>query len=366
MGDLASAFDLRTNALGHLTSGVQLGFIAGTLIFAFLSIADRISPSKVFFYCALAGSIFNLGLMLPTNGLSTLMLFRFSTGFFLAGIYPVGMKIAADYFNKGLGLSLGFLVGALVLGTSFPHFLKGFAFNTSWQIVIMATSGMAILGGVLIRMLVPDGPHRKAGKQFDPNAMLLVFKNPSFRAASFGYFGHMWELYTFWTFVPLILSTYIGLHPGTQWNVSIISFIIIGIGGPGCVLGGYISRTMGEKKTATLALILSGLCCLLALIMFRTTYSSLFLVFLIIWGVVVIADSPLFSTLVAKSAPSEIKGTALTIVNCIGFSLTIFSIQWTTFLLDHINIKDALALLAIGPGFGVLSLLTHRKKYEHD
>jgi MFS family permease len=175
MNDLAGSFHLLESALGHLTSAVQIGFIAGTLIFAILAIADRFSPSRIFFISAMAGAFFNLGTILETNGLSSLLAFRFLTGFFLAGIYPVGMKIAADYYRKGLGKSLGFLVGALVVGTAFPHLIKGFTGELPWRLVIILTSSIAVLGGFLMLILVPDGPYLKSKQTLDLTASLKVF-----------------------------------------------------------------------------------------------------------------------------------------------------------------------------------------------
>jgi len=195
MNDLVQAFNLPDNALGHLTSVIQLGFITGTLVFALLMIADRFPPSRVFFVSALLGSIANLGIAWGENSFSSLLGLRFITGFFLAGIYPVGMKIAADYYQAGLGKSLGWLVGALVFGTAFPHLLQVFSGTLEWTMVIYITSTLALLGGTMILLLVPPGPYRKAGTQVDLTAWFKVFKDKKFRTAAFGYFGHMWELY---------------------------------------------------------------------------------------------------------------------------------------------------------------------------
>lgn len=334
MQDLVSNFDLASNAIGTLTSAVQFGFISGTLLFAVLTITDRFSPARVFFTCALLGALSNSALLWPGNTMASLLLFRYLTGFFLAGIYPVGMKIAADYFDKGLGISLGYLVGALVLGTAFPHMLTHFDSTLSWQSVIMVTSTMASLGGMLLWALVPNGPFRKQSQQLRFNAFFTVFNNRAFRTAAFGYFGHMWELYTFWAVVPLVLMTFKTAH-NVHISVSLWSFAIIGIGGLACVLGGYVSNRIGVKETARTALLLSGCCCLLLPPIFLLGSTWLFLVFLLFWGMVVIADSPLFSTLVAQNAISEFKGTALTIVNCIGFAITIISIQTLTYLVRH-------------------------------
>jgi len=361
MADLVAVFNLNEDALGHLTSAVQFGFITGTLLFALLTIADRFSPSRVFFVCALIGALFNLGVILETNHFASLIGLRFFTGFFLAGIYPVGMKIAADYYQKGLGKSLGFLVGALVLGTAFPHLVKGLSNDIPWKMVIMATSFLALLGGLLMLFLVPDGPHRKQSQQLDLSAFFKVFENHNFRSAAFGYFGHMWELYAFWAFVPVMLTTYSNINPASSLNIPVLSFSIIGSGGLACVIGGYLSISLGTKKTATLALSLSLLCCLLSPLFFILIESaSFFIGLLIFWGMVVIADSPLFSTLVAQNAISEVKGTALTIVNCIGFSITIISIQLLTILNNIMDQRYIYIFLAIGPVLGLVALLQKR------
>ncbi|WP_055444678.1 MFS transporter [Lacinutrix himadriensis] len=359
INDLIFNFNLKADALGHLTSAVQFGFIIGTLVFAILTIADRFSPSKVFLISAVLGALFNLGVMYHANTLTSLLIFRFFTGFFLAGIYPVGMKIAADYYQKGLGKSLGFLVGALVIGTAFPHILNQMTDTFSWESVILATSSLALLGGLLMVFLVPDGPYRKPSQKTDLSIFLGVFKNREFRSVSFGYFGHMWELYAFWTFVPIMLKKYSEEHDLVQFNIPLLSFAIIGIGGFACILSGYIAQTKGTKKTAFVALLLSCICCLISPLLFSSNFENLFISFLIFWGMVVIADSPLLSTLVAQNAASEIKGTALTIVNCIGFSITIISIQLITKMLELTDSNSIYTILAIGPIFGLIML---RKK----
>lgn len=363
MTDLLQTYDLGLDALGYLTSAVQLGFITGTLSFAFLSIADRFSPSKVFWFSALFGAAFNLGIILEGNSLGTLVFLRFLTGFSLAGIYPVGMKIASDYYRKGLGRSLGFLVGALVLGTAFPHLLKTLTGtgNLHWRLVIVTTSVIAFLGGLLVFFLVPDGPYRRQKSSPDLSTFLKVFKDHRFRGAAYGYFGHMWELYTFWAFIPVILNSYNIMHPGVEFNIPLLSFSIIAVGGLSCVAGGYISQVFGPKRTAATSLLLSGLCCLLSPLLFFQDSEILLVGFLILWGLVVVADSPLFSTLVATNAPAESRGTALTIVNSLGFATTILSIQLVSFLLVEVGPLYVLSLLAIGPALGLLGLYSKKK-----
>ena len=362
MDDLVDSFHLSQNALSNLTSAVQFGFIGGTLVFALFNIADRYSPSVVFLVSALLGGLCNWGTVLSFNTFFTLFGFRFSTGFFLAGIYPVGMKIAADHFDKELGRSLGLLVGALVLGTALPHLLKELATDLPWEVVIQLTSSLAVLGGILMILFVPDGPYRKPSQQLNLSASLVVFRTPDFRAASFGYFGHMWELYTFWAFVPVILGNYGAGSPETGLNLSTWSFLIIGIGGPACAVAGYVAAKTGTEKAANTALLASCICCLLSPLLFFSGSFLFFGVFMLFWGMSVVADSPLFSTLVAQSAPAELKGTALTIVTCIGFLITIVSLQLLTYLQGMIAPEYLYMVLALGPVLGLLYRKTKSPK----
>lgn len=359
LGDLIGVFQLPSESLGYLTSAVQFGFILGTLGFAAFTIVDRFSPSKVFFICAIVGSIFNLGIILNGNTLFSLIALRFLTGFFLAGIYPVGMKIAADYYEKGLGKSLSFLVAALVLGTAFPHLLSAFGAHIPWKGIVTTTSALALLGGLSLYILIPNGPFRRKNTSLQLSAFLKIFRNASFRKAAFGYFGHMWELYAFWAFVPVLLGTYNALHPETSFNISLWSFLIVAIGSVGCVIGGVISTRLGTKRIAFFTLLASCLCCLASPLFFMTN-SILFLALLLFWGFMVIADSPLFSTMVAHSATPTLKGTALTITNCIGFAITIVSIQLLSYTIDSIGSTYVYMLLAIGPIFGLLALLNRK------
>lgn len=337
-----------------MTSAVQFGFIVGTLLFAFFTIADRYSARKVYFACSLLGSLSNLGLYLLADGLATLLLFRFMTGFFLAGIYPVGMKIAAGWYQRGLGLALGWLVGALVLGTAFPHLIKSMNQSLPWEIVIISVSIISAAGGCLIRLLVPDGPYLVKGTRFNRKAFAVIFRSRDLRSASFGYFGHMWELYTVWALIPVLLAHYDRMTQQAL-NVSGWSFVAIGAGGLGCVVGGFASKKFGSSAVAFFQLLASGLCCLLTPLMFHAP-PALFLSFLVFWGIVVVGDSPQFSTLTAKTAPPELVGSALTIVTSIGFSITIISIQFANFLVGWLNIQTIFVFLVSGPMVGLMFL----------
>ncbi|TSE06243.1 MULTISPECIES: MFS transporter [Aquimarina] len=352
--DLATQFNAEFNILGYLLSFVQFGFIIGTLTFALLTLADRFSPSRIFMICAFLGGLSNLSLLIPNITVFNLLTARFGTGFFLAGIYPIGMKIASDYYKDGLGRALGYIVGALVLGTAFPHLINEFSWSSDYKAVIISTSILAFTGGLSMWFLVPDGPYRKLVSKLQLGIVTQLFGIPSFRKAAFGYFGHMWELYAFWGFIPIILKTYSDLQ-SIQLQVSFWSFIIIGIGAISCILGGLVSLKTGSRKVAYNSLLISGVFCIASPLLFKLP-PELFLTALSIWSMLVISDSPQFSTMVAAAAPPELKGTGLTITNCIGFAITILSIQLLSFLTGKIDNTMLYLFLSIGPIFGLYAL----------
>ncbi len=338
--------------LASITSVVQFGFILGTLVFAIFSVPDRFSPSDVFFFSSILAACSNLLIIILPMQLTIVLACRFMVGFFLAGIYPVGMKIAADYFQKGLGAALGFLVGALVLGTAFPHLLKGLDLNFSWKIVLWFTSGLALLGGVIVGFFVPDGPFHKINSKFDLSLLPKLSKIRALKSAASGYFGHMWELYTFWAFVPMLII-FLNGNDVIQPEDSLMSFFVIAVGGISCAIGGGIAERIGSKKVAQWALIGSGVCCVLVLFVAGLP-SWVWIGLLLIWGILITADSPQFSTLVAQSVPAEYRGTALTLVNSMGFAISILSIQLAHVLLNWLRIDQVLALLFIGPVVGLM------------
>ena len=355
--ELQRAFSLGPGALPALTSAVQLGFIAGTLVFAVLSLADRFRPRDVFLACAVLGALANAAmLLLPqrSGAYPGLLALRFATGFFLAGIYPVGMKIAAGWYREGLGRALGWLVGALVLGTALPHGLKASGQSLPWTSVAVAVSLLAAAGGWLMHALVPEGPGHGRAARFDPRAVLRAFASPDFRASAFGYFGHMWELYTLWAFLPLMLAAYAQRHD-TPLDLPLWSFAVIAAGAIGCVAGGWVSQRWGSARVAFAQLGVSGLCCLLSPLAYALP-SLAFLSFLLAWGVPVAGDSPQFSAMNAASAPAAYVGSALTLVNCLGFALTVVSVQVLAATATWLAPPWWFVPVAIGPALGLLAL----------
>lgn len=361
--ELKESHHLSQYAVSQVTTAVMFGFIAGTLVFAFFSLADRISPTKLFFISALFGALTNIAVAWLAHDANSLLTLRFLTGFFIAGIYPVGMKIAADWFEKGLGKAMGFLLGALVLGTAFPHLLKNRDFALPWKAVLYLTSIFALIGGVIMLLFVGDGPYRKKSGGFQWNALGEIFKSKKWRQAAFGYFGHMWELYTFWGFVPVILALYAQKN-NLPLNIPLLSFLIIGSGSISCIAGGFFSIRIGSAKVAMTALFISGICCFISPLLYSLPY-WLFLLLLFIWGLAVVPDSPQFSTLVAQYAPDHLRGTALTIYNSIGFTITIISLL----VIDRIFYssgffakENSLLLLGFGAVVGLPSMIRLLKK----
>ncbi len=352
--DLQRAWSLPVDAVAATTSAVQCGFIVGTLAFAFFTVSDRFSPRWIFFLCSLLGAGCNTLLTLVAGSYTSLLLLRFLTGITLAGIYPVGMKIASGWYRHGLGSALGFLVGALVIGTGFPHLLRSIGAQFPWQGVLLSVSAIAASGGILMAVLVPDGPFINRGMPFSPEALPAIFRSTDLRASIFGYFGHMWELYTFYAFVPFLLATYSSHHAQKSLDVSFWSFCAIAVGSVGCAGGGLLSRSFGSAKVAWIQLLASGLLCACSPFLFDLPI-EVFLMLVLLWGVVVVGDSPQFSTLVARYAPPDLIGSALTIGNSIGFAITIVSIQTISYLSHVISPEYLFLFLVPGPVAGLLA-----------
>lgn len=350
LGQLQAEYGWPDTSLGYLTSSTLLGFIAGTLAFAVVGLVDRYSPSKIFFYSSLLAAATNLLALIDLSSFALVFSSRFLAGFFLAGIYPVGMKIAADWNQQGLGHWLGSLVGALVVGTAFPHVLKIFPQFVDAKILLTSISVLAVAGAILLLVLVPDGPFRKKGTAFSFASLKTIFVLPQLKSPAFGYFGHMWELYALWAFVPWIVANY-----SSDLSAPLLSFIIIAAGGLGCVAGGVASSRIGSYRVARVALISSGICCLVSPFIWNLP-QEIFIAFLFFWGFMVAADSPQFSALVAQNADQQFRGSTITLVVCIGFSISIVSIQMINYLQNIIPKEYLLLFLAPGPILGVMGM----------
>ena len=342
------------NSLGYLTSSVQLGFIVGTLLVAVLGITDKVSPSKVFFVSSLLAAMSNVLVAAAISSFEVVLISRFMTGIFLAGIYPVGMKIAADWSEKGLGLWLGALVGALALGTAFPHALKVSSRTINPQQITWTVSLLSMMGGMLVILFIKDGPFRKPALAFQFGDITRIYRQSQIRNSAIGYFGHMWELYAFWAFAPVFIQIY-NTANGEHLNVTFWTFMFIAFGCLGCLIGGILSKRLGSQRVAFIALLASGMCCAISPAVLSVS-PSIFVAVLIFWGFMVIADSPQLSALVALHAPAAIKGSVITLTTCIGFAITIVSIQVLNLLQNIVPGNFLLVILSPGPLIGLYFL----------
>ena len=351
MPDLQRAFGWPATAVGTLTSALQAGFIAGTLVFALLAIADRFPPRRVFLVCALAGAGCTVGAWAMVSDFGALLAWRFATGFFLAGIYPVGMKIAAQWYTRGLGPALGLLIGALVLGSASAHALRAIGDTLPWPTLMLGVAALAAAGGVSLYTLLPDPPGAVARvTTLQWRALATIVTDARVRSSVLGYFGHMWELYTLWVLMPLILATRL---QGTA--LSWTAFAMLGAGVLGCVGGGWLAPRFGSARVAGVQLAISGLCCVLAPVLIGAP-DALFYGWLLVWGITVSGDSPQFSTLTARNAPPQAVGSVLTLTNSIGFAISIASILLFVEVTRTVPLGWLLTGLALGPALGLWAL----------
>ncbi|HEU4539834.1 MAG TPA: MFS transporter [Jiangellaceae bacterium] len=337
-----------------LTASVQLGFVAGALTSAALNLPDRIPAYRLVAASSMVAALVTTGVALIADDLVTAVPLRFATGFALAGVYPPGLKLMASWFDRGRGLALGTLIGALALGSALPHLISVSALP--WRGVLLASAGSAVAAAVIAALAVRLGPFAGPAPPFQPRYAITLFRERGPRLANLGYFGHMWELYAMWTWLPAYLAASYDIRPGPV-PVGVASFAVIGAAGAaGCLLAGWLGDRAGRARLAAAAMIASASCCLLAALAFGGPPLAVYGV-LAVWGASVIADSGLFSTCMSQVVDPRYVGTALTTQTAIGFLLTVVTIQATPLIAEAASWPVAVAVLGLGPAAGAVAML---------
>jgi MFS family permease len=344
-----------------LTMAVQAGFVAGTLLSALLNLADRINPRVIVALGCVAGSAANALLAMATSGTEAILL-RATTGAALALVYPPAMKIAAGWFQQRRGTALGIVIGALTIGSAFPHLLAGLSVaptTVAWRPVVLASSGAALVAAALVLGIVRDGPFVTATAPFDRHAVAAVFTNRRSRLAIAGYLGHMWELYAMWSWI----ATYVTVRAarGAAVRGSLVAFTAIAAGAIGCVVAGIAADRVGKARIAAWSMVASGACAALAGAFFAAPPQWLILL-VVVWGFTIVADSAQFSALVSIYNSRDHVGTALTIQLCAGFLLTMISIRLMPIVAASIGWRWTFLALVPGPVFGAAAMFQLAKE----
>ena len=352
---LAREFAITGAGVAWLTMAVQAGFVAGTLLSALFNLPDVLNARRLFAAGCLAGAVANAAITVAETP-ALIIALRFATGVALACVYPPGLKIAAGWFLDRRGTALGIVVGALTIGSAFPHLLTWATDGVSWRMLMILSSLLAAVGAAIVGFTVKDGPYVSASAPFDPHAVGVVLRNREVRFATLGYLGHMWELYAMWTWIPAFATASI-LASGSEAGRlgSLIAFVAIASGAIGCVVAGVGADAVGKARVAGGAMIVSGTCALLAGLAFGAPF-ALLLALAVVWGFSVVADSAQFSALVAQFSPRTHVGTALTLQTCVGFLLTMISMRLLPAFAGSFGWKWAFLLLVPGPFLGALAM----------
>jgi MFS family permease len=357
---LIASWKLTGADVAWLTMSVQIGFVVGTFGSSLLNLADYFSGQRLFAISSFLASIATALIALLADNLITALFFRFLTGLFLAGVYPVGMKIMATWTKQDRGLGIGLLVGALTVGSAAPHLINVLGGVEDWKSVLYLSAGLGALGGVITFFFVKEGPYRSALPRVNWRYAIQIVRQRELALANLGYLGHMWELYAMWSWLAVFLLSSFRLASVAPTWAGLVCFMAIASGGLGSVLAGSLADRYGRTTITIVSMIVSGSCALLVGLFYGGSPLVLACICLI-WGFAIVADSAQFSACVSELCQPEYVGTALTLQTCLGFLLTMFTIRIIPSLVDWVGWRWAFAFLSLGPLIGVWAMHTLRR-----
>lgn len=364
--ELREAWDLSDAGAAWLTTSVQLGFATGAVLSALLTLSDVWDPRRLIAGSALLGAAATAAIAVFADGLALTIVLRFVTGVALAGVYPPGMKMVAGWFRAGRGMAIGILIGALAVGSAMPHLLRPIGGIGAWRPVLLLASGLAVVAAVLAATGLRAGPHQAPAAPFDPRAVRRMFADRATMLANGGYFGHMWELFAMWTWIPAFLAASFAVDSSARTTPALASFLAFGTiaaGGLGAAAAGVLADRVGRTAVTSWSMVVSGACCLAIGPLFGGPIWPIAAV-CFVWGFAIVADSAQFSACVSELAEPEYVGTALTLQTAIGFLLTVATIRLVPVWEASLGWEWAFAPLAIGPALGTWSMLALRRRPE--